>query len=127
MGRELNMDTQRQNFWKEAIKKEAYVRLAWHEKYSAEFGRNSGEEKRLNRTKRMTDMVPKPPTRSLTLPVISYPKKKQTLSAIQTAPTRVSQDPNALLVEMQPVTPGSISLSAFTIAVYNIVIAKKSD
>ena len=34
MGRELNMDTQRQNFWKESINSEVAVRLAWHLMYS---------------------------------------------------------------------------------------------
>lgn len=106
MGRELNMDTQRQNFWKEAIKKEAYVRLAWHEKYSNEFSRDGGEERKLHRRKKMTEMVPKPPTRSLTLPVIKYPKKKPNLAAINMVAARNSQDPNALLVEMRAVTPG---------------------
>ncbi|XP_014663865.1 PREDICTED: uncharacterized protein LOC106806444 [Priapulus caudatus] len=36
MGRELNMDTQRQNFWKESVEKEAMVRLMWYEKYGHE-------------------------------------------------------------------------------------------
>jgi len=31
------MDTQRQNFWKESIEKEAQVRLTWQVKYSKEF------------------------------------------------------------------------------------------
>ena len=31
------MDTQRQNFWKESIHKEANVRLAWHMRFSKEF------------------------------------------------------------------------------------------
>ena len=40
MPREL-FDVQRQNFWTESIHKEAYTRLAWHEKYSKEFARES--------------------------------------------------------------------------------------
>lgn len=35
------MDTQRQNFWKESIDKEATVRLTWHIKYSKEFARSN--------------------------------------------------------------------------------------
>ena len=42
MVRELNMDTQRQNFWKESIRKEAMVRLAWQTQYSKEFARTGG-------------------------------------------------------------------------------------
>lgn len=42
MVRELNMDTQRQNFWKESIRKEAMVRLAWQTQYSKEFARIGG-------------------------------------------------------------------------------------
>lgn len=46
MVRELNMDTQRQNFWKESIQKEAMVRLAWQTQYSKEFARgNFGKTK----------------------------------------------------------------------------------
>lgn len=106
MARELNMDTQRQNFWKEAVRKEAYVRLAWHQKYTAEFGHDDSEQRRLNRAKKMTEMVPKPPEKSLTLPVINYPKKKPMLSSINMITSKTSQDPNALLVEMRAVTPG---------------------
>lgn len=39
MVRELNMDTQRQNFWKESVQKEAMVRLAWQTQYSKEFAK----------------------------------------------------------------------------------------
>ena len=41
MVRELNMDTQRQNFWKESIDKEAIVRLLWHARYSKELAREA--------------------------------------------------------------------------------------
>ena len=44
MVREL-FDVQRQNFWTESIHKEAYTRLAWHEKYSKEFARESRQGK----------------------------------------------------------------------------------
>lgn len=100
------MDTQRQNFWKEAVRKEAYVRLAWHQKYTAEFGHDDSEQRRLNRSKKLTEMVPKPPEKSLTLPVINYPKKKPTLASINMMTAKSGQDPNALLVEMRAVTPG---------------------
>ena len=35
------MDTQRQNFWKESIDKEAQVRLDWHVRFSKEFANKS--------------------------------------------------------------------------------------
>jgi len=113
MVRELNMDTQRQNFWKEAIVKEAFVRLAWHEKYGKEVkGRDtiSREERRRERAKKLTEMVPKPPTRSLTLPVIKYPKKAPPKTFfIQKGQNAL--DPGALLVEMRPVSPRKSSLN----------------
>nr|XP_002124916.1 protein ATP6V1FNB-like [Ciona intestinalis] len=108
MVRELNMDTQRQNFWKEAIKKEAYVRLAWHQKYRdnvSEDDQTQATEQQRTRSKRFQDMVPKPPTRSLTLPVLSYPKRRQPKLEV-VAPTTEVVDPNLLLVEMRPVSPG---------------------
>ncbi|CAK8689142.1 protein SPMIP1-like [Clavelina lepadiformis] len=110
MARELNMDTQRQNFWKEAIKKEAFVRLAWHGKYANEIKEQespTSKEKRLARAKKFTEMVPKPPTRSLTLPVINYPKKRPTNVDMVIKPHQAGDnDPDALLVEMRPVAPG---------------------
>ena len=45
MVRELNMDTQRQNFWKESINKEATVRLAWHMRFSKEFADSNLQSK----------------------------------------------------------------------------------
>ncbi|XP_002740139.1 protein SPMIP1-like [Saccoglossus kowalevskii] len=102
MVREL-MDTQRQNFWKESIEKEAYVRLAWHEKYSKEFARDSAQ--RIQRKKR-PDLVPKP-VMSFKLPSID--KSKQTSDKAKheeevkaNYALVAKKDPNALLVEMRP-------------------------
>lgn len=47
MVRELNMDTQRQNFWKESINKEVSIRNTWfqqHLKFSNEFAKEVAEE-----------------------------------------------------------------------------------
>lgn len=106
MARELNMDTRRQNFWKEAVKKESYVRLAWHKAYRNEVpDRNSesAQHDRIRRRKKeIESMVPKPPSRSLTLPTINYPKKPKRAAAVS-LPT--NGDADALLVEMRPVSP----------------------
>ena len=106
MARELNMDTRRQNFWKEAVKKEAYVRLAWHKQYRNEVPDRNSESSQNDRVRRrkktIEGMVPKPPAKSLTLPVINYPKKPQRSAAVAVAS---SGDPAALLVEMRPVDP----------------------
>eukprot|EP00128_Syssomonas_multiformis_P003838 Colp12_sorted_trinity150504_noHs@10886 len=39
MARELNMDTIRQNFWKESINKEKFVRIQWHETHGAAYNK----------------------------------------------------------------------------------------
>ena len=102
MVRELNMDTQRQNFWKESIHKEATVRLGWHMKYSKEFSRSS--------------YVPKPRKEGMTLSMKSVPKadevqldakKKATKQKFEDA---AKKNPDALLVEMRPVSCGTRSL-----------------
>ncbi|XP_041457740.1 protein SPMIP1-like [Lytechinus pictus] len=103
-------DVQRQNFWTESIHKEAYTRLAWHEKYSKEFARESreGGQAALARRKR-PDMVPKVKL----IPVQSLKTKKAAAkidaskaqeSSKKEFETLAGKDPNALLVEMRPVT-----------------------
>lgn len=65
MVRELNMDTQRQNFWKESIRKEAMVRLAWQTQYSKEFartgvfGKNKAKKVNINVTPVMKNLQEK--------------------------------------------------------------------
>ncbi|XP_070559831.1 protein SPMIP1-like [Ptychodera flava] len=109
MVREL-MDTQRQNFWKESIEKEAYVRLAWHEKYSKEFAKESRDD---IRRKKRPDMVPKP-VMTLKLPQIERSKKedkaKKEAEAKASFAALASKDPNALLVEMRPASSGTKAL-----------------
>lgn len=103
-------DVQRQNFWTESIHKEAYTRLAWHEKYSKEFARESreGGQAAVARKKR-PDMVPKVKL----IPVQSLKTKKTKKAADKTDASKAQEnakkelagkDPNALLVEMRPVT-----------------------
>ncbi|XP_022081181.1 uncharacterized protein LOC110974115 [Acanthaster planci] len=105
--REL-FDVQRQNFWTESIHKEAYTRLAWHEKYSKEFAR---ESRRGIARKHRPNMVPnvvatlkarKPAaeqSHSLSELAAKKEARKKDLAAM------ASEDPDALLVEMRPVTP----------------------
>ncbi|XP_077983237.1 protein SPMIP1-like [Glandiceps talaboti] len=104
MVREL-MDTQRQNFWKESIQKEAYVRLAWHEKYSKEFAKDSAKA---IRRKQRPDMVPKP-VMTLKLPQLERAKKsddkaKKEAEAKASFAMLAKKNPDALLVEMRPVS-----------------------
>ena len=112
MARELNMDTQRQNFWKESIHKEAFVRQAWHGRYRAEIDEKnklrevSGDIEKQNRMKRFTTMVPKVPENTLVLPVINYPKKQKSKRdelLLRSTPSKF--DENLLLTEMKPPPP----------------------
>ena len=121
MARELNMDTQRQNFWKESIHKEAFVRLAWHGRYRPEIDaknkerEESGEVERHDRMKRFTTMVPKVPKTSLVLPVINYPKKQKTKRdelLLRSTPSKLDAD--SLLTEMRPASPGDLESVAWS-------------
>ena len=105
MARELNMDTRRQNFWKEAVKKESYVRLAWHNAYKNDLPDRNSESSQQDRVRRrkkeIESLVPKPPARSLTLPTINYPAKPKRAAAVRLP----SGNADSLLVEMRPVSP----------------------
>jgi len=107
MVRELNMDTQRQNFWKESIEKEAMVRLMWHTRYSKEFSRAS--------------FAPKPRKEGLVLKPLSSLKvsdsktkasdeKNLQASSKEKFEEAAKTDLNALLVEMRPVSTGTKNL-----------------
>ena len=114
MARELNMDTRRQNFWKESIHKEAFVRLAWHGRYRAEIDAKNKQRDEASETgrnlkmKRFTEMVPKIAEKdTLVLPVIRYPKKAKSRRdelLQQSTPTKFDVD--LLLTEMKPAPPG---------------------
>lgn len=109
MVRELNMDTQRQNFWKESVEKEAMVRLMWHTRYSKEFSRST--------------FVPKPRKEGMTiksagaikLPALKDKEQKTTKTDIQQASKQkfgetAKDNPDALLVEMRPVSTNTKSV-----------------
>lgn len=104
MVRELNMDTQRQNFWKESINKEAIVRLAWHNRYSKEFARST--------------FVAKPRQQGLTIQSPGAHKvsdKKKEAKNLQSSSKEkfeevAKKNPEALLVEMRPVSTGTKAL-----------------
>lgn len=98
------MDTQRQNFWKESIEKEAMVRLMWYEKYGHELKdwvEQDAEERPLDKlnSARKTQVTKLP-----SIPVKKYHKKKaeerDTLVELATSLT-----PDSVLCTMRPVTP----------------------
>ncbi|PFX16029.1 hypothetical protein AWC38_SpisGene19721 [Stylophora pistillata] len=100
MVRELNMDTQRQNFWKESIDKEAYVRLNWHTRYSKEFARDAAT------------MAAKPRKEGLKINALQglkqemeeKEKKQEESTAKKQLEEKAKTDPKSLLVEMRPVS-----------------------
>lgn len=96
MVRELNMDTQRQNFWKESIHKEAHVRLGWHIRYSREFAGDNLLPQRKNKS-----LVPKRTINidslNKTAPVAELKNKKKQRPA-------TTKDITTNLVEMRPVS-----------------------
>ncbi|XP_033123447.1 protein ATP6V1FNB-like [Anneissia japonica] len=103
-------DVQRQNFWTESIHKEAYTRLAWHEKYSKEFARESRQGQQGVARKRRPNMVPKVHA----IPELNTKKQDQREEELDKERTTkkpdlaalAANDPDALLVEMRPVTRG---------------------
>jgi len=99
MVRELNMDTQRQNFWKESIHKEANVRLAWHMRFSKEFADQPVQQK----SEKVKGRVPK-------IKIVD-PQLIQTNAIKESVKTRVkhgepSYQSNEItkVVEMRPVS-----------------------
>ena len=100
MVRELNMDTQRQNFWKESIDKEAYVRLNWHSRYSKEFARD------------VAAMAAKPRKEGLKINALQglkqemeeKEKEKKESTTKKQLEEKAKADPKSLLVEMRPVS-----------------------
>ena len=100
MVRELNMDTQRQDFWKQSIDKEANVRLGWHMKYSKEFANESF----LPQIKKK-HTVPKPMVKDLEL-INSMKKKKDKKPRMKKVDVNLdtANDSSTLLIEMRPVS-----------------------
>ena len=105
MARELNMDTQRQNFWKESIHKEATVRLSWHMKFSKEFARDHSVKK-LKSPDPLAMLVKPTGNINIKQSVNVNPKqsKQPTVSQIKDLKAK----PRATnLTEMRPVTPAT--------------------
>jgi len=105
MVRELNMDTQRQNFWKESIDKEAAVRLAWHMQFSKEFANKSLPL----RKKKAVNFLPKiSAANSQLVKSNSNDARKvkcKTFPANFKPTATGEEETTTLLIEMRPVTP----------------------
>lgn len=101
MVRELNMDTQRQNFWKESIQKEATVRLMWHTRYSKEFSRSTFAPK-----KRQEGLVIKPLSNLKVADTKKNATDQKSLQASSKEKFEAAAKTNLddLLVEMRPVS-----------------------
>lgn len=108
MVRELNMDTQRQNFWKESIRKEAMVRLAWQTQYSKEFARTAGFNKsRANKGSVDVKPVMKNLQAKLEIKLNELPDNEVEEKADITKPAR---QPKTYTKEMRPASKPTIKL-----------------
>lgn len=108
MGRELNMDTQRQNFWKEAIEKECSVRVAWMDRNRGDVpyrDTKSVQEKRnAALVEKVKGSIPKRPEKSVTLPSINGTKNESPTNNHLTTEKRKPRA-DLCLTEMRPVSP----------------------
>ena len=107
MVRELNMDTQRQNFWKESIHKEATVRLLWHMKFSKEFARNHSLQEQQRKKQDEISWSKTVPVTTINLE--RYPKKKK-INKLPDAGQEEKKSLKGLTSEMRPVTPSTRDL-----------------
>ena len=103
------MDTQRQNFWKESIHKEATVRLLWHMKFSKEFARDHNF---LNQKK--SKLAPLKVATISTSPINTfnlerYPKVKAAKAEVFSS-TNEDKLQHKSVSEMRPVTPSTRDL-----------------
>lgn len=105
MARELNMDTQRQNFWKESIHKEATVRLSWHMKFSKEFARDHSVKK-VKSPKPLALLVKPTANINLNQSVSINPNKSKQLTASQIKGLKAKPGASSF-AEMRPVTPAT--------------------
>lgn len=106
------MDTQRQNFWKESIDKEASVRLAWHVQFSKDLKTHSPAMQNKNQKKK-ENFLPKIGTKKsqLMTPHLEKEISKMAKSYGESKPmTSDTKKPTTLLVEMRPVTAGTKKL-----------------
>ncbi|XP_031237230.1 protein ATP6V1FNB [Mastomys coucha] len=98
MSRQLNMDTLRQNFWKEEYLKEMMLRYEWQRKYGALV-------KAKQKAKAASRLPLKLPTLQPTAPVTAPPVSK---TAPSKAPSPASEP--LFLSEMYPVPPDTKAL-----------------
>lgn len=113
MVRELNMDTQRQNFWKESIGKEAMVRLLWHTRYSKEFSRSAFVSKPRKEglvVKPMDSFKQERKTKGGKNALLGKTSKADEQTAQQKFAEAAKKEPESLLVEMRPVSGNTQSL-----------------
>ncbi|XP_074049847.1 protein SPMIP1 [Macrotis lagotis] len=68
MARHLNMDTQRQNFWKEDYLKEIMLRCDWHRKYGAKVKAKQAARDATRKVFKLPTLGPKTPPSPLPLP-----------------------------------------------------------
>jgi len=104
------MDTQRQNFWKESIDKEAAVRLAWHMEFSKEFDSQANPIK-----KKTQNFLPKisgsKKNHLMNSTTQDYRKSKSKGDAMSMKNKFKDQGgETTLLLEMRPVTPRTKNL-----------------
>lgn len=114
MVRELNMDTQRQNFWKESIDKEASVRLAWHVQFSKDLSSQSVIQMK-NKPKKSGNFLPKIGTQNSKLITSNLEKQKLKMASNRSDKMQYQMNGKStleptLLIEMRPVTPGTKKL-----------------
>ena len=111
MARNVSLNTQKQNFLREAYYKEAMTRVKWHEKYYhdvAHFNKlcdPTEEEKRKTRIKRLQEAVPKFP-KGKVIPVIDYPPKGMSRKEELEEDERYKEEIDEDLCDMRPVSPG---------------------
>lgn len=104
MVRELNMDTQRQNFWKESIHKEANVRLAWHMRFSKEFADQTVQTKK----QKAKGFVPK--FNATEVEIIKMKGKNGDCKDTKRGDKTPALNEKLNLVEMRPVSPRTRNL-----------------
>lgn len=97
------MDTQRQNFWKESINKEAFVRLSWHARYSKEFVRDAAAMASKSRKQEGLKINALEAFKQEMAEKDKEKKEKGSQSKLAES-EKAKTDPDALLVEMRPVS-----------------------
>lgn len=95
------MDTQRQNFWKESINKEAFVRLSWHARYSKELVRDAAA---IASKSRKQEGLKINALEAFKQEMAEKEKEKKEQDSQKKMEEKAKTDPDALLVEMRPVS-----------------------